>query len=80
MGQIELARFVNRKSLNAWWKSLSRYRRPGACDHQPSAARRTQGDRAGQLEMSNVDRCAKLISLITTQRSFEMNSQAIRCG
>jgi flagellar basal-body rod protein FlgG len=32
----------------------------------------------GALEMSNVDPVRELIDLITTQRAFELNSQAIQ--
>ena len=36
--------------------------------------------RQGQLEASNVEPVQELIDLITTQRSFELNSQAIKAG
>ena len=34
----------------------------------------------GSLEASNVEPVQQLIDLITTQRSFEMNSQVIQAG
>jgi flagellar basal-body rod protein FlgG len=34
----------------------------------------------GSLEASNVEPVQELIDLITTQRSFELNSQAIQAG
>ena len=43
----------------------------------------TQGTgalRQGFLELSNVEPVRELIDLITTQRSFEMNSQVIEAG
>ena len=36
--------------------------------------------RQGFLELSNVEPVRELIDLITTQRSFEMNSQVIEAG
>jgi flagellar basal-body rod protein FlgG len=36
--------------------------------------------RQGFLELSNVEPVRELIDLITTQRSFEMNSQVIDAG
>ena len=36
--------------------------------------------RGGYLEASNVEPVQELIDLITTQRSFELNSQAIQAG
>lgn len=36
--------------------------------------------RQGQLELSNVEPVKELIDLITTQRGFELNSQAIQAG
>jgi flagellar basal-body rod protein FlgG len=36
--------------------------------------------RQGWLERSNVEPVEELIDLITTQRSFELNSQAVQAG
>jgi flagellar basal-body rod protein FlgG len=36
--------------------------------------------RQGSLEKSNVEPVKELIDLITTQRGFELNSQAIQAG
>ena len=36
--------------------------------------------RQGVLEQSNVEPVRELIDLITTQRSFELNSQAVQAG
>ena len=36
--------------------------------------------KSGVLEASNVEPVQELIDLITTQRSFELNSQAVQAG
>jgi flagellar basal-body rod protein FlgG len=36
--------------------------------------------RQSTLELSNVDPVTELVDLITTQRSFELNSQAVQAG
>lgn len=36
--------------------------------------------RQGNLEASNVEPVQELIDLITTQRAFELNSQAVQAG
>jgi flagellar basal-body rod protein FlgG len=36
--------------------------------------------RQGVVELSNVEPVKELIDLITTQRSFELNSQAVQAG
>ena len=81
IGQIELARFVNPEGLKQIGKNL--YIETDASGAPVTGTPQTDGMGAisqGQLEMSNVDPVRELIDLITTQRSFEMNSQVIDAG
>ena len=79
VGQFELARFVNPEGLRPIGRNL--YLETDASGTPISAQPQTDGLGAtvqGSLEMSNVDPVRELIDLITTQRAFEMNSQAIK--
>lgn len=79
IGQIELARFVNPEGLKQIGRNL--YIETDASGAPVTGEPQSDGLGAvvqGQLEMSNVDPVRELIDLITTQRSFEMNSQSIQ--
>lgn len=79
IGQIELARFVNPEGLKQIGRNL--YIETDASGAPVTAQPETDGLGAtvqGSLEMSNVDPVRELIDLITTQRAFELNSQAIQ--
>jgi len=79
VGQIELARFVNPEGLKQIGRNL--YIETDASGPPVTAQPETDGLGAtvqGALEMSNVDPVRELIDLITTQRAFELNSQAIQ--
>ena len=79
VGQIELARFVNLEGLRQIGSNL--YLESDASGPPIQGLPQTDGlgsIRAGQLEQSNVDPVRELISLITTQRAFELNSESIR--
>lgn len=79
VGQIELARFINEEGLKQIGGNL--YLDTDASGPAVTGPPQLDGLGAiaqGQLEMSNVDPVRELINLITTQRSFEMNSQAIQ--
>ncbi len=79
VGQIELARFVNPEGLKQIGRNL--YLETDASGPPLTAEPETEGLGAtvqGALEMSNVDPVRELIDLITTQRAFELNSQAIQ--
>jgi flagellar basal-body rod protein FlgG len=79
VGQIELARFVNPEGLKQVGGNL--YLETDASGPAITGPPQLDGLGAivaGQLEMSNVDPVRELISLITTQRAFEMNSQSIQ--
>jgi len=80
-GQLQLALFQNPAGLlklgeNLYSETISS---GNAIQQNPG----TQGMgvlRQGFLELSNVEPVRELIDLITTQRSFEMNSQVIEAG
>jgi flagellar basal-body rod protein FlgG len=80
-GQLQLSNFINPEGLIKRGENL----------YVPSDASGTAQPgnpgvnglgilQSGALEASNVEPVAELIDLITTQRSFELNSQAIQAG
>ncbi len=80
-GQIQMAKFINPDGLLKLGENLY-----SATDASSTAI---QGDpgvdgfgqlRQGSLEASNVEPVQELIDLITTQRGFELNSQAVQAG
>ena len=79
IGQIELARFVNSEGLKQIGRNL--YIETDASGTPVTGTPQTDGLGAinqNSLELSNVDPVRELIDLITTQRAFELNSQAIQ--
>jgi len=79
IGQINLYQFVNPQGLNNLGGAL--YQQTDASG-QPIESK-PNSDGAGKLEQnflesSNVDPVKELVTLIKTQRSFELNSQAIQ--
>jgi flagellar basal-body rod protein FlgG len=80
-GQIQLAMFQNPAGLLKLGENL--YADTDASGQANQQTPGTQGAgviRQGFLELSNVEPVRELIDLITTQRSFEMNSQVIDAG
>lgn len=80
-GQIELATFVNPEGLLKLGENL--YMATSASGDPQNGIPGTEGRgvlKQGFLEASNVEPVQELIDLITTQRSFELNSQAIQVG
>lgn len=81
VGQIQLATFVNPEGLLKLGENLYQ-----ETDASSTATLTNPGDqgvgriRQGTLEASNVSPVTELIDLITTQRSFELNSQAVQAG
>jgi len=79
VGEIKLFQFVNPNGLNLLGSSLYQ-----ETDSSGNAAETRPGqDGAGQLlqgflEGSNVDPVKELVTLIKTQRAFELNSQSIQ--
>ena len=80
-GQIQLASFINPEGLLRVGENL--YAQTDA-SNTPVLGNPTQDNfgrlRQGALEASNVEPVQELIDLITTQRSFELNSQAVQAG
>ncbi|MEX0819848.1 MAG: flagellar basal-body rod protein FlgG, partial [Pirellulaceae bacterium] len=81
VGQIQLSNFVNPEGLLKLGENL--YQETEASGQ---ANLGIPGDtglgvlQQGALEASNVEPVQELIDLITTQRSFELNSQAVQAG
>jgi len=80
-GQLQLATFINPEGLLKLGENL--YAETDASGASQIAIPGQDGSgviRAGWLEASNVNPVTELIDLITTQRSFELNSQAVQAG
>jgi flagellar basal-body rod protein FlgG len=80
-GQLQLATFVNPDGLLKLGENL--YAETDASGAPTTGNPGTSGlgrIRQGALEASNVEPVQELIDLITTQRSFELNSQAVQAG
>jgi len=79
IGQIELARFINRTGLKQIGENLFA---ETVASGPPTTDNPTQNGigmlRQSFVEGSNVSPTRELIGLIRTQRAFEMNSQSIR--
>jgi flagellar basal-body rod protein FlgG len=81
VGSIELANFINPEGLLKLGENLY-----AETDASGPAITGTPGQdglgtlRQGMLEASNVEPVRELIELITTQRAFELNSQAVKAG
>lgn len=81
VGQIQLAKFINPDGLMKLGDNL--YRETVASSTATLENPGTNGTgflRQNSLESSNVEPVQELIDLITTQRSFELNSQAVQAG
>jgi flagellar basal-body rod protein FlgG len=80
-GQMQLALFLNPEGLVKQGENLYIETQSSGAATQLNPG--TQGAgvmRQGMLEASNVEPVKELIDLITTQRSFELNSQAVQAG
>ncbi|QDV67491.1 Flagellar basal-body rod protein FlgG [Rosistilla carotiformis] len=80
-GQIQLAQFVNPDGLLKIGENL--YQETEASGTNQLSTPGSDGAgviRQGNLEVSNVEPVRELIDLITTQRAFELNSQAVQAG
>ncbi len=81
VGQLQLAQFVNPDGLLKLGENL--YAQTDASSAPLLSNPGTDGAgviRQSALEASNVEPVTELIDLITTQRGFELNSQAIQAG
>ena len=81
VGNIELVTFINREGLLKLGENL--YAETDASGPPTTGVPGEEGVgvlRQGVLEASNVETVRELIDLITTQRAFELNSQAVQAG
>ena len=81
VGQMQLAFFINPEGLLQLGENL--YSETDASGSPTTGNPGTNGlgkIRQNMLEASNVEPVQELIDLITTQRSFELNSQAVQAG
>ncbi len=79
--QIQLAQFINPEGLLKLGENL--FAQTEASGQPALNNPGIQGAgviRQGMIEASNVEPVQELIDLITTQRSFELNSQAVQAG
>ena len=81
VGNIELVSFINPEGLLKLGENL--YSETDASGTPTSGTPGQEGLgslQQGNLEASNVEPVRELIDLITTQRAFELNSQAVQVG
>ncbi len=81
VGQLQLAYFINPDGLLKLGENL--YQETSASGTATLSNPGIDGVgvlRQGMLESSNVEPVQELIDLITTQRAFELNSQAVQAG
>lgn len=81
LGQLQLAKFINPDGLLKLGDNL--YQKTDASGDEQIGTPGQDGFgniRQGFLEASNVEPVNELIDLITTQRSFELNSQVVQAG
>lgn len=82
VGQIQLAQFINPQGLLKRGENLySETEASGAAQlANPGSTTGLGLLRQSSLEASNVEPVQELIDLISTQRAFELNSQAVQAG
>lgn len=81
VGQLQMANFINPDGLLKVGENL--YQQTDASSAALTGDPGSQGFgsiRQNSLEASNVEPVQELIDLITTQRGFELNSQAVQAG
>jgi flagellar basal-body rod protein FlgG len=80
-GQLELTRFINPEGLEKLGQNLFRETMASGSPETSNPGQDGVGTvQSGMLEASNVNPVGELIDLITTQRSFELNSQVVQAG
>ncbi len=78
-GQIQLTQFVNPQGLNLQGGSIYTETTASGPPLTGTPGQNGSGQlQQGYLEQSNVDPVKELVTMIKTQRSFEMNSQSIQ--
>jgi flagellar basal-body rod protein FlgG len=80
-GQLEVATFINPEGLLKKGENIFEETDASGTAQPTIPGQEGAGTlRSGMLEASNVNPVRELIDLITTQRSFELNSQAVQAG
>ena len=80
-GQLQLASFINPEGLLKLGENLYSETEASGTAQVTIPGQDGSGTlKSGMLEASNVNPVTELIDLITTQRSFELNSQAVQAG
>lgn len=78
IGQIQLADFINPSGLQAIGSNMFLETAASGSPQQGQPANAGFGSvEQGSLEQSNVDIVAEMVNMITTQRTYEMNSKVI---
>jgi flagellar basal-body rod protein FlgG len=81
IGKIELAHFINPEGLIQQGENMVAESQASGSPVLGTPGQDGMGTlQQSALEHSNVDPVSSLIDLISTQRSFEMNSQAVKVG
>jgi flagellar basal-body rod protein FlgG len=81
VGQIQLAKFINPEGLLKMGENLYSETLSSGASLQNNPGQQGLGVlMQNTLELSNVDPVTELVDLITTQRSFELNSQCVQAG
>jgi flagellar basal-body rod protein FlgG len=80
-GQIQIAKFLNPQGLLQMGENLYQETQASGPVNITTPGQLGTGTlQQNALELSNVDPVTELVDLITTQRSFELNSQAVQAG
>ncbi len=80
-GQIQMAQFINPDGLLKVGENMYLATDASGLEQIGNPGEQGLGQlRQGNLEASNVEPVQELIDLITTQRAFELNSQAVQAG
>jgi flagellar basal-body rod protein FlgG len=80
-GQIQMAQFINPDGLRKMGENMFEASDASGPEQLTNPGTEGAGSlRQGNLEASNVQPVQELIDLITTQRAFELNSQAVQAG
>lgn len=81
IGQIQLASFINPQGLLQMGENLYSETDASGTPQIGNPGLENRGSlHQGSLEHSNVEPVSSLIDLISTQRAFELNSQAVKAG
>jgi flagellar basal-body rod protein FlgG len=80
-GQVQMAQFINPDGLLKVGENMYLATEASGLEQVGNPGDQGLGQlRQGNLEASNVEPVQELIDLITTQRAFELNSQAVQAG